>query len=114
MPRYNRKESYQKVHNDLSGTEGENTTIQSPFESDPKKFALVCFDSEENDANAFITTHKTLNDVVAHIEEDESDFAPSYVVDLDNGQSWEPEFQCQLVKGDPDYFAEETEEEPPS
>ena len=113
MPRYNRKESYQKVHDDLSGSDSETTTVQSPFESDPKKFALVCFDGDGTSANAFITTHKTLNEIAGHIEEDDSDFSPSYVVDLDTGKTWEPEWECRLVETDPDYFAEEAEEAAP-
>lgn len=114
MPKYNRKESYEKIHTDLTGgDEHGEIQIVSPREKEPKKFALVSFDSEENDARGFITTHKTLNEAVEHIEaDDESEFSPSYVVDLDTGKQWEPEYHVELVDHeDADYFAEEADEE---
>jgi hypothetical protein len=106
MPKYNRDESYAEIHADLQGT-----NIVSPRQAKPNKFALVCFNSDENDADAFITTHKTLNEIVDYIENDESEFAPSYVVDLDTGKQWEPVFSVSLEEmEDGDYFAMEATE----
>ncbi len=103
MPKYDRNQSYAEIHTDLDG----EVTITSPRETAPKKFALVCFDEEDEGANAFITTHATLGQIVDHIEADESDFQPSYVVDLDTGKQWEPVFSVSLEEGGDDYFAEE-------
>lgn len=98
MPKHDRNESYRRVRNDAG-------TVKSPVEAKPHKFALVQFHADD-EQQAWVTTHRTVNEVCQQIEEGENeDYEPSYVVDLDTGKVWEPEFNVRLVDVDDDYFA---------
>ena len=95
MPKHNRNEFYEAVLVDFA-------PVKSPTEAKPNKFALVCCDDEAD--TAWITTHKTLNEVLKQIEQDESDFAPNIVIDLDTGKQHEPVVAWELEGIEEDYF----------
>jgi hypothetical protein len=100
--KHNRATSYETLFTEIAPA--------SPRELKPNKFALVCFDGDDADAAAWVTTHRTLNEVIARIEGDESDYMPSFVVDLDTGKQWEPQWTVELGAIDEDYFSGEEEE----
>jgi hypothetical protein len=104
MPKYDRAESYDIVLSDAE-------PVKSPREAKPCKFALVCFDGDQEGAAGWVTTHKTITEVCEHCEQMEGEFIPSFVVDLDTGASYDLEITYQLVETDDDYFAAEDEEE---